>query len=124
MDVFNLICGVVTLLAFALALWEMYKRNKSEIAETSKAELELERVRQSKTSVLACAKTINLIVQRSKEESCQLEELRNLARIARDNLFTVTNELSIEEERLSQWEYGKLFLSSALIREDDERLEA
>lgn len=112
MILFNIICGIATIAAFALALWQMYQSAKSKITETSKAEIELERIRQSKHSVMACAETINMVVQRTKKNGVSPEELANLARIARGQLLVVANELSKEEERLSHWEYGKLFLST------------
>ena len=111
MDVFSIICGIVTIAAFCLALWQMYWDARNKVAEASKAELELERIRQSKHSVMACAETINMIVQRTKNPKVSFEELANLARIARGQLWVVANELSKEEERLSHWEYGKLFTS-------------
>lgn len=112
MDIFNLIAGIVTIAAFCLALWQMYWNARNKIAETSKAEIELDRLRQSKHGVMACAETVNMLVQRTKETKVNAQELTNMARIARGQLLVIANELSKEEERLSHWEYGKIFKST------------
>lgn len=123
MDAFNIICGIVGIVSFFLALWQMYKSAKNKIAETSKLEIELERIRQSKHGVMACAETINMVVQRTKEPDVSVKELANLARIARGQLVVIANELSKEEERLSHWEYGKLFTSVRLSSEPENKEE-
>ena len=95
-----------------MALWQLYYNAKNKVAEASKAEIELERVRHSKHLAMACAETVNMVVQRSKEGDVNVQEIGNLARIARGQAVVIASQLSEEEERLSHWEYGKLFKSA------------
>jgi len=108
---FNVITGIVTLASFAWALWQAYRNRRNEVAESAKATMELERIRQSASDVMAAAQTVNMVVQRAKESDVTTAELANLARVARGQLLIIANTLSQEEERLSQWEYGQIFES-------------
>lgn len=126
MTAFNVITGLVTVASFALALWQMQRNKRNEVAEAAKATMELERIRQSASDVMAAAQTVNMVVQRAKESDASPAELANLARVARGQLLIIANTLSKEEERLSQWEYGRVFesLSPPLPTENLEHAEA
>ena len=65
-----------------------------------------------------------MVVQRCKDGSVNADEIANLARIARGQALVIANELSREEERLSHWEYGKLFKSTKAAAASEDELSA
>jgi hypothetical protein len=111
MDALNIIFGIVTVFAFAFSLYQYNSSRTKATFEEAKVKTQLERIRHIKYSIVAAGESANSIVQRTKQGSANIDELRNLGRVVRGQLLLIIKMLESEEEKLSHWEYGKMIFS-------------
>jgi hypothetical protein len=110
--------GSISLLSFLFALYQYFSVRSKGSIEEAKTRMQLERIRHAKFGIVAAAETVDLIVQRSKTDSTQYEELRSLARVSRGQLVLIIKELNSEVEKLENWKYGKLFQSEQYMEQE------
>lgn len=110
MDLLDYIFGGATVLSLLITLWQFqFSRSKATVEE-AKTQMQLERLRNAKFSIVGATETVNLLIQTSKGNSSP-EELANLGRVARAQLLIIIQALESEEKKLMYWKYGKLFES-------------
>ncbi len=107
MDTINVGAAIVTVAAFAFALWQHAHRRHVEDLERMKVATQRERLRGSANCAVAAASAANLIVQRAKEPGTTVLELQNIARVLRSDLLLLARHLQSEEHVLQQWRFGQ-----------------
>ena len=116
-DVFNIVVGVVGILAFVLAVWEHFRRKAERAIEAERVRTQEARNKSAIRMAVTGAQTADLIVQRAKNPNSTKEELQSLARSTRGLLLYLASELEDQATVLASWEFGKSVTSSS--REPD-----
>ncbi len=112
--------GLVSIISLFFAIYQHFSSKAKGTTEEAKIKMQIERIRHVKYSIITAAETNNMIVQRSKDESVNLQELSNLSRVARGQLIMIIRELENEEEKLQNWKYGMLYSSITKAKESTE----
>jgi len=115
----NIFFGIITICSFIFAVIQQYKSSKKKLVEENKVNLQLEKIKHIKYSLIANGEIINSLVQRAKNTEIDTNEILNLGRIARGQIVLILRELEKEEEFLHKWEYGKIFKSEKSVNTDD-----
>lgn len=113
MDPFSLVFGLVTVVAFIFALYQHFRQQAKERIERAKVQAQVSRIHQACLAVISAAETVNLLIQRSKEPSVSEDELRNLGRVARQQLIFTVRQLENEEDTLAAWQFGRVIMTPA-----------
>ena len=115
MGLLNIILGIVTFLAFFLNIYQLLDSRANQRIEEGKALASKERVQRAKYAMITAGETIDLIVKRTSDSNCTMEEIANIGRVARGQLVMAVRELENAEENLSSWKFGRF--SSASIED-------
>jgi hypothetical protein len=111
LDALNIFFGLITVLAFLFVIYEYFEARSKAKIEDAKVTAQLQRISHAKHSMVSSLETADAIVQRSKDASVTVAELQTLARVARSQLIVLLRELENEEENLSKWKYGRVWMS-------------
>lgn len=111
MDVLNLVFGLVTVVAFLFAIYVYFKEESKRAIEAAKNATHIERIRNTKNSIGGIFNTVDMMIQIPKKGDISTEQLQDMARVARQQIFVIGKQLEMEENQLKEWEYGKNFSS-------------
>jgi len=114
LDLLNVIFGAISAVAFLFSVYQYVVSRKNENVENAKIREQQERLRGVKYVAVTAIEAANQVVQRSKDGTVTLDELRTLGRLARGNIEIILRQLEIEDEKLSQWEYGRMMQSKVM----------
>jgi Tfp pilus assembly major pilin PilA len=112
MDYLNVGAGIATVAAFGLSLYQHLTARSKAMIEKTKIQSQYQRIQSATYAAIAAGEAADTIVQRSKEPSMTLDEVRSLARIVRAQTMLLVRQLQTEEENLAKWEYGRIIASS------------
>jgi hypothetical protein len=117
MDIFNVIVGAISIIAFGFAIFEHRARRKVEVLQESRLQLYEEHNNAALRSAVVAAQSADLMVQRSKEADVTVAELRTLARGLRGVMMTLASELEEQSALMKKWKFGKrMTQSEALVQ--------
>ena len=122
MQTFNVIAGIVSIIAFGLAIWQTLEARRMKQLERERLDSQLRRNRSVLKSAVTGAQTADLIVQRAKENNVTVHELQSLARAIRGSLLFLASELDDQHSVLKAWRFGR-DLTQSHLSEDDEQVE-
>lgn len=104
----TVVSSFVAALSFSFAIYTHFNIKSKKAIEAAKIAMQKERMRNVKFAVVNLIRSTDAIVQIPKHEKVTIEELQNLARIARAQAITLAKQLETEEEILSKWRFGEL----------------
>lgn len=107
MDIFNVIAGAVSILAFFVALVEVIRGRSKEARHRERMAMQQQRNESALRSAILGAQNANLIVQRAKEADVTVAELASLARSIRGTLLYLASDLEGQSKVLSAWAFGR-----------------
>jgi hypothetical protein len=103
--------AVISVLSFALALFESWRNQILKVREKANVEL----VKQQLTSLLngleSALHCVDAIVQIPKQREATIVELQDLARIARGQLFVLLRGFKDSRVQIDAWQFGQLLRS-------------
>lgn len=111
-DTFNVVAGIISIVAFFLAVYEYLKRRSERARDEDRLRMQEDRSRSAIRLAVAGAQTVDLIVQRAKDPDTATAELQSLARSARGTLLFLASEIESHAELLEAWRIGKEFTTS------------
>ena len=112
MDTLNIIFGIVSLVAFGFSIYSHFNNRSMKVVEATKTAIQKERLRNISASLMGIMYSVDSIVQIPKRSDVTtVEELQNIARNIRASLMGLAKQLELEQKRLDEWRYGKLFES-------------
>ncbi|MCB9300976.1 MAG: hypothetical protein H6566_10040 [Lewinellaceae bacterium] len=117
MDTLNLVFGSVTIIAFIFSIYIYFKEESKKTIEAAKNATQIERIRNMKNSIGGVFNTIDMIIQIPKKGNISVDQLQDMARVARQQVFVIGKQLEMEEEQLKKWEYGRNFQSQNIENE-------
>ncbi len=112
----NIIFGIVGISSFVFSLYVYFKSESKKVVEAGKNAQNLERIKNTKETLSGLYNTIDMIVQVPKNDKITISQLQHIARIARQQTYTLSKQMEMEEQQLEQWKYGKLFESQINIK--------
>ena len=121
MEILSIFFGVITISSFVFALYQRYELKKRAVIENSKVVLQSEKMRDIYGGLRSLGSNIDMIVQTPKHQEVTIQELQNIARGARTQVFALMKVIKGEKKRLDEWRYGKMIASGSL--EEDEAKE-
>lgn len=107
MDILNIIFGVVGIAAFIFSLYSHFKMESKKVIEAEKRAMDIERIRNSRNSLLGILNSVDSIVQIPKKGPVKNSQLQDLARVARSQIMLLSKQLSVEESQMENWRYGQ-----------------
>jgi hypothetical protein len=113
MDIFNIIAGSVTIIAFALAVWQYQTARNASARSRERMALQQQKNESALRTAIIGAQNANLIVQRAKDENVTVAELQTIARSTRGILLYLAQELESQSKVLAAWRFGKEMVESA-----------
>lgn len=119
LDIFNTIAGLLTIISFGLYIYEKLKDSKNRQIEKSNVIILKERIRSTMAAIKASATNTHLLVQLGKIESTQKDDMTNMARLLRTELFGTLKQLQGLEDDLGNWKYGELLESISLAERQE-----
>jgi hypothetical protein len=106
-DVFNVVAGAVSIIAFGLALWQFFEAR----TERERSRERIARQQQQNESALRIAtigvQSSDFMVQRAKDGDVTIKELQAHARNTRGILASLARELYGQRKILEAWKFGK-----------------
>ncbi len=116
MELLTLFSGIAAIASLIFAFYQHLSSRSKATTEKEKNRVLLEQIRHLGASLAAAYGSTDLLIQRSKEAGCSVEELRNLGRATRGHLGVVLEELKRNEEKLVNWRFGIFFQSDEYAR--------
>lgn len=111
MDWLNIFFGVIGIVSLVFSVYTYYKTENKKVIEAAKVAMQKERIKNSHYALTGILHTVDSIVQIPKKEEVSTEQLQNLARVARGQVYLLGKQLEIEHARLKNWQFGKLIES-------------
>lgn len=112
MDTLNMIFGIVGLISFGFSIYSHFNTRAMKLIEATKTAMQKEQIRNVRLTVMGIMHSVDSIVQIPKRDPGSVEELQNIARNTRAQLMVLAKQLELEQKRLEDWKYGKLFDSN------------
>lgn len=113
MDTFNVIVGVIGVIAFLLAIYQYLEARKMRNLEVERLRVQEMRNASSRRAVFDSVQAVNLIVQRAKDPASTASELQAIGRVARSMLLSLAFELKDESDLLRTWRMSRSLLNSS-----------
>lgn len=111
MDWLNIFFGVVGIVSFVFSIYTYFKTESKKTVEAAKIAIQKERTRNAHYSLQGILHTVDGIVQLPKKGEVTVEQLQDLARIARGQVYLLGKQLEMEQDRLKHWRFGELIAS-------------
>lgn len=111
MDWLNVFFGIVGIGSFVFSVCTYYKTESKKMVEAAKAAMQKERMRNAHYALASVLHTIDSIVQIPKKGEVTVEQLQDIARLARGQAYIIGKQLEMERRRLKSWKFGELIES-------------
>ncbi len=112
MDLLNIVFGVVGLISFIFSIYTYFKTDSKRSIEAAKNAMYQERVRNVQYSLSNILRNVDALVQLpKKDDGMTINQLQNIARLARAQLFVLSQQLETEQENLGKWRFGEFIMS-------------
>lgn len=100
--------GVIAVASFLIAVWQFYVSERGKDRERANLTVLRERVESAANSLEATFATVNAMVQIPKKRAVTVEELQDLARVARTQVISSAKGMRHSEDLVKSWQAGKL----------------
>lgn len=111
MDTLSIIFGIVGIISFIFSLYTYFITESKKVIQASNRAMQLERIRNSKHTLLGILNNVDAIVQIPKKGNVTIAQLQDLARVARSQIVVLAKQLEVEEKQMEGWRFGKLLES-------------
>jgi hypothetical protein len=111
MDWLNVFFGLIGIASLVFSFYTYYKTESKKSIEAAKAAMQKERARNSYYSLISILHSIDSIVQIPKKGEVTVEQLQDLARVARGQVYVLAKQLQADQNRLKNWKFGQLIES-------------
>jgi hypothetical protein len=111
MILFDIIAGTASIVSLVFAAYQYHKAKLFETVEKGNNNTLKERLKNIEVTLKTAATTNQLLIRRADENSVTKEELQNLARATRAQLFGAIVETDDMKSKLVEWNYGHLLKS-------------
>ncbi len=112
MDTLNIIFGIVGIVSLVFSIYTYYKTESKKTVEAAKNAVQKERYRNIRLSLLGIYHSVDRIVQTPKKGEISVSHLQDLGRSARTQIFVLSKQIELDQKKIDEWQYGKLFSSS------------
>lgn len=114
MDKFNVVAGIASIMSLILAAYLWHKQRMSKVVEKGNVSILIERLNNIKVSLQSAATTNQVLIRRADDKQVPVEELQNIARAVRANLYGALLQASATKSNLQEWRFGELLGSSEI----------
>lgn len=111
MKILNVFFGLVTIVSFGIALYQRYEIKKNSVTERSKVIIQMEKINAIYEALRSIGSSVDMIVQVPKHNEVTVQELQNIARSVRSNIYVTMKLIKGQKRQLEQWRYGELVAS-------------
>lgn len=122
MDTLTIFFGLITMVSFFFAIYQHYRTKKHAVIEESKIIIQSEKLGDIYENLRSLGSNVDMLIQIPKNHEVTIQELQNIARGARSQIYVLMKIIKGEQERLEEWRYGKM-ISSKPVEEDNEKIE-
>ena len=112
MDILNIIFGTVGVVSLVFSVYTYYKTESKKTVEAAKNAMQKERYRNIRLSLLGIYHSVDSVVQIPKKGEISASHLQDLARSERTQIVVLSKQLELDQKKLDDWQYGKLFSSN------------
>ena len=112
MGLLNMFFGLITIGAFIFAIYQRYEIKKHALTEQSKILIQAEKLNAVYEALRSVGSSVDMIVQVPKRSEVTVQELQNIARSARSNVYVTMKLIKGQKKRLDEWQYGKMLVSN------------
>lgn len=113
------ILASISVISFGLAVFSFVRTEIGKAREASNIAVIREKLKGLSVGLIAAIHSVDAIVQVPKGREVRPEELQNLARITRGQLFTLVKVTSQYHRSLESWRFGKMISSDLMVDVDE-----
>lgn len=107
MDIFNVVAGVITILAFVFSIFVYIRGKKKQREEEINHDKLLERMNTINEYIDGLVYSSDSIVQIAGQENTTTKELQNIARNLRYQISITKDVLNNSQKGMREWRFGK-----------------
>jgi len=111
MTILEIILALFSFTTFSLAIYAFVDKKIRRKAEEANTMLYIEKLKHIQSSLEAALHSTDAIVQIPKHRESGIEELQNLARISRGQIYKIVQYLDDNQKLLDNWQYGRMIKS-------------
>jgi hypothetical protein len=112
MDTFNIICGIVTIIAFGFSLYVYIRTEIFKANEVGNMAVRKEQLRYLHTGLGTIFTALDAIVQTPTRPAVSVGHLLTPVKVARDQAFALMRSIGDFETDLKEWRFGKMIPST------------
>jgi hypothetical protein len=94
--------------SFIFSIYTYFKTESKKGMEAANVATQKERIRNTLGSLRAILHSTDSIVQIPKQREVKVQELQDLARVTRAQVYILMNQLKHQHESLESWTFGRL----------------
>jgi len=114
MELLDMIFGVIGVISFIFGIYQYYITEKAAATENSKTVLQAEKLKDIYEGLRGVGGNVDMMVQLPKHKDVRIQEMQDLARAVRNEVYVLMNTVKGEKKRLDEWQYGKMIVSGPI----------
>ncbi len=111
MNTLDFVLAIISIISFLLAIFSIARTEIKKAAEKANIEVMKERIESLYQGLVSVYHTTDAIVQIPKSQETDIQELQNLGRISRSQVYILLKKIEKERNRLKVWKFGKMIPS-------------
>ena len=123
MNTLETVLAILTVISFGLTLFSFTRNYISKTKEQAKVEVFKERLKHLNSGLESLFQSANAMVQLPKKGDMHIEQLQDLARILRSQIYMLSEETKKDQLRLDEWQYGVMLFSKPPTIDSKEKLQ-
>jgi hypothetical protein len=111
MDILKIVFGLVGISSLLFSIFVYFNSKSKKIAEAAKIAVYKEKLRNTHYASTAILHTIDSIVQIPKKGEVTIDQLQDIARVARGQIYLLVKQIEIHQKDINNWRFGELIKS-------------
>jgi len=118
MNTLEIILAAISIISFFITVFTLVQSKIKKVKDEANVEILREKLRCLHASISTNRDTVNAIIQYPKHRDMKVEELQDIARIARWQNIIILKNLSEYENEFNNWNFGEIIKSESNVIED------
>jgi uncharacterized protein HemX len=118
MTTIEIVLAIISIISFGLAVYSFVKNEIKKANERANVETLKERLKTLSQNLELLFQAANAIIQVPKNREVKVEELQDLARVLRSQIYLLSEKTRKMRLRLDDWQFG-VMLKSESVKDND-----
>jgi hypothetical protein len=124
MSAWDWIFGLVGICGLIFSVYIYYRSEIAKVVETANNRIRQDRIQNLHMYLIGALHNADTIVQTSKMDSVTPQELGNMARVLRGQLYAMAKVSESENKKLNKWRFGHMIETQGEVQQHLEEHEA